>query len=82
MDKYTYYGNLIVENAFNENIALYDGETMINQISNIEATDTNKLENPEDYCIVLIEEQVFHMGEFTVIPRLYIYIPESGEGIE
>lgn len=82
LDKYTYYGNLITENAFYENIGLYDGETLVRQHSLIEPTDTNKLEDPNDYCILVIEEQEFHMGEYTVIPRLYIYIPKSGEGIE
>ena len=82
LDKYTYYGNLITANAFYENIGFYNGEELVKQHSLIEATDTNKLENPNDFCIVVIEEQEFHMGEYTVIPRLYVYIPKSGEGIE
>ncbi len=82
LDKYTYFGNLITENAYYENIGFYDGETLIKQHSLIEATDTNRLEDPNSFCIVVIEEQEFHMGEYTVIPRLYIYIPKSGEGIE
>ena len=82
LDKYSYYGVLNTENAFYENIGLYDGETLIKQHSLIEPTDTNKLEDPNDFCIVVIEEQEFHMGEYTVMPRLYIYIPKSGEGIE
>ena len=81
LDKYSYYGVLNTDNAFYENIGFYDGETLIKQHSLIEPTDTNKLEDPNDYCIVVIEEQEFHMGEYTVIPRLYIYIPTSGEGI-
>ena len=82
LDKYTYYGTLNTDDAFYENIGFYDGEVLVKQHSLIEPTDTNKLADPNDFCIVVIEEQEFHMGEYTVIPRLYIYIPKSGEGIE
>lgn len=82
LEKYSYYGVLSTENAFSENIGLYDGETLVNQLSLIEPSALNKLENPADFCIVVIEESEFHMGEYTVIPRLYIYIPTSGENIE
>lgn len=82
LDKYSYYGVLTTEGAYSENIALYDGEEMINQLSYIEPTEINKVENPDDYCVVVIEESEFHMGEYNVIPRLYIYVPKNGEGIE
>jgi len=82
LEKYTYYGELSTTNAYSENTALYDGETLVSQLTFIEPTAINKLENPVDCCIVVIEETEFHMGEFNVVPRLYLYIPTSGENIE
>lgn len=81
LNKYSYYGVLKTEQAYTEDIGLYDGENLISHVSYIEPTDTNKLEDPNDYCIVLIEEQEFHYGDFITVPRLYMYLPVSGENI-
>ena len=82
LDKYSYYGELKTTNAYTENTGLYDGEELVNQLTKIDPTAINQLENPADFCIVVIEETEFHMGEYNVTPRLYIYIPTSGEGID
>ena len=81
LDKYDYYGVLKTKGAETINYALYDGEEIINQVRLVEPTGPNVLDNPADWCIVLIEETEFHMGELQIIPRVYIYVPTSGEGI-
>jgi hypothetical protein len=56
----------------------------------IEPKTTNHLDNPNDWCVVLIEEKVFEMGNYEVTPRLYVYVPmafkpkdeEAGDAIQ
>jgi hypothetical protein len=90
LSKYTYYGNLETTGAYSENIAMYDGETLVEQVRLIEPKTTNHLDNPNDWCVVLIEEKVFEMGNYEVTPRLYVYVPmafkpkdeEAGDAIQ
>lgn len=75
VSKYTFYGKLDAENAYTENIGLYSGEKLIDTIHDIKPQHSNKIENLNDWCIVVINEEIFEMGEFNETPRLYIYAP-------
>jgi high-affinity Fe2+/Pb2+ permease len=75
LSKYTYYGTLDTKDAFQEDIGLYDGEELIDQVRLQKASKTNHLENPNDWAVFLIEEKVFEMGSYEVTPRIYIYAP-------
>ena len=81
LDPFVYYGDIDFTNAINENINLYNGEEEIKNVSNINAQDTNKLADPNDYCVLIIEESECHMGEYSTMIRLYIYVPSSGENV-
>lgn len=75
INKYSYYGKLNTKGAYTEYINLYDGEELINEVKKVEKSNNNQLENKNDWCIVLLEEQKFSEGTFESIPRLYIYAP-------
>lgn len=75
--KYTYYGKLDFNNSFTEDIKIINDESEIYEVSNIIPTDFNKLENPEDYCIIVLVERIFENGEYSEIPRLYFYVPQE-----
>lgn len=79
VNKYSYYGKLNTNNAYTEYITLYDGENIINELKKIEKTTNNKLEDPNDFCVVVLEEQTFGQGNFESIPRVYIYVPKVWE---
>lgn len=77
LSKYTYYGSLDTSGACSENIGLYDGEDLVEQVRLVEPKGTNRLANRNDWCVILIEEKVFEMGDYEVTPRLYVYVPKA-----
>lgn len=82
LTKYTYYGELLTTpEAYTKQITLFNGEEDLVRIDDFMATETNKLVDPNDFCIVVIYDHSFEMGDYTVTPRLYIYLPLSGEGV-
>lgn len=77
INKFTYYGELSTANAYTEYINLYNGEELVNEVKKIEKTSNNKLINPDDFCVIVLEEQIFRYGEFESIPRVFIYVPKE-----
>lgn len=83
-NKFTYYedNSLDTKNAVSQHIHLYDGEDRLDSVLDIDAIESNHLENPNDWGVFLIEEQRFEMGNYEKTQRLYIYSPLSGKGVE
>ena len=82
---FTYYGG--VEHDLLEKIQLYDGEELHTDISNIEGSGTSKLEDTNDYTIILVEKTTWDTSASpkeapSVENILFIYCPYSAEGID
>lgn len=77
INKYSLYGTLSIAGAYTEYINLYNGDELIDNVKSIEKSRNNKLEDPNDFCVILLEEEIFGEGNFEAIPRLYIYVPKE-----
>lgn len=77
---YTYTDN--VDYIVNEKTDLMFDNEVIETTVDIMSTERSVMESESDWVIVVAETISYGDGDFTRIPRLYIYSPVSGEGIE
>ena len=77
ISKYTYYGNLIINNSYAEDLKIINNDQEVYNISEIVPNNLNKLENPNDYCLIVLVERLFENKEYSEIPRIYFYVPEE-----
>ena len=77
---YTYTEN--IEYIINEKTELYSGNEAIETLVDIASDERSTIESPADWAVVVLETITYGDGEFTRIPRLYIYSPNEGAGIE
>lgn len=77
---YTYTDN--VDYIVNEKTDLMFDNEVIETTVDIMSNERSVMESESDWVIVVAETISYGDGDFTRIPRLYIYSPVSGEGIE
>jgi len=77
---YTYTEN--IEYIINEKTDLYAGEEVIETLVEIVSEERSIITSPADWAVVVLETITYGEGEFTRIPRLYIYSPNEGAGIQ
>lgn len=77
---YTYTDN--VDYIVNEKTDLMYNNEVIETTVDLMSTERSVMESESDWVIVVTETISYGDGDFTRIPRLYIYSPVSGEGIE
>lgn len=77
---YTYTDN--VDYIVNEKTDLMFDNEVIETTVDLMSTERSVMESESDWVIVVTETISYGDGDFTRIPRLYIYSPFSGEGIE
>ncbi len=77
---YTYTDN--VDYIVNEKTDLMFDNEVIETTVDLMSTERSVMESESDWVIVVTETISYGDGDFTRIPRLYIYSPVSGEGIE
>lgn len=75
---YTYYG--YVDYSMDEYVALYHGNSLFDLTTNIESVGASEFD-AQDYVVVVRETITIKNGEYVPNHTLYIYCPESVEGI-
>jgi hypothetical protein len=75
---FTYYGE--IDFSLSEFVRLYDGETLLEEITRIDLSESPSKLNDSMYAVVLIERLKWEDGKLARHLKLHIYCPKSSEG--
>jgi len=75
---FTYYGE--IDFSLSEFVRLYDGETLLEEITRIDLSESPSKLNDLMYAVVLIERLKWEDGKLARHLKLHIYCPKSSEG--
>jgi hypothetical protein len=70
---FTYYGE--IDFSLTEFTKLYDGETLLEDITKVDQLDRPSKVNSEMFAVVLVENVKWELGKLARKPHLYIYCP-------
>lgn len=78
---YTYVDN--IEYLMNERTDLLYNATVVEKLVEFVDKDrTSIVKDPEEWCIVVTETITWENGEYSRVPKLFIYVPVSGANVE
>lgn len=84
VSRYTYYGKIAGEKTSTEDIRLFrkpataeDDPIPVTTIASVSPAQSNAIDNPNDFCIAVMVEEMFENGQYTQTPRLYLYVPQD-----
>jgi hypothetical protein len=75
---FTYYGE--IDFSLSEFVKLYDGETLLEEITRIDLADKFTKVNESMFAVVLVERLKWEDGKLAKHLKLHIYCPKSSEG--
>jgi predicted kinase len=71
---FTYYGE--IEYSLSEFVKLYDGDKLIDNITNVDKRDIPTDFRSSDFAVVLVERVKWEQSKLVRTPHLYVYCPQ------